>query len=395
MTVRIGIDRILDRELTIEGRRFGLLTNDAAVSSDSPDVPARARLVRFFSDEGASSIVRVFSPEHGIGAIEADGSAVADVTDTLTDLPVISLYGERFAPPAEALADLDAVLFDVPDAGARFYTYVWTLTHLIDACADAGVRVVVLDRPNPRSGKLSRAEGPILDLACCASFLGRLDIPITHGLTLGELALLWKAERRPEAQVEVVPVARWRRAMNWRETGLPFVPPSPALCTPNAVAMYPGLCLFEGFNVSVGRGSALSFEAIGAPWMDAEAVLNAVPDASLTGVEVDGTRFTPSICPYGDRICHGLRFQVIDHEIVRPVQLGMHLLRAVAGVHGTDLMGAPYPTVANPSGEGHLELLLGRKDVADRIRSATEGEILAWTSCDGWQVRVAEHLIYG
>lgn len=388
-SIRFGVDRLIDRSIEIEGDRLGILTNDAARSCASPSVPARVALVK-----GGTPIVRVFSPEHGIGALAADGTAVDDSVDARTGLPVVSLYGERLAPTLDSIADLDAVLFDVPDAGARFYTYLWSLTHLIDTCARADVEVIVLDRPNPHSGDLARAEGPLLDLQCCASFLGRLDIPITHGLTLGELARLWKAERRPEARLKVVPMTGWRRSMTWQQTGCRFVAPSPALRSAASVALYPGLCLFEAFNVSVGRGSDLSFESIGAPWLDPDAVIEHLEQDALEGVRFETASYTPSIRPYAGEACRAVRIDVTDAQRLRPVMLGMHLVRAVHRAHSEDLLSAPYPTVANPSGEAHLALLIGRREVAERLQSATVEDIRGWTRSDGWAERVAPHLLY-
>jgi uncharacterized protein YbbC (DUF1343 family) len=388
-SVRFGIDQVLDGSARLSGSRFGILTNDAARSSVLPGVPSRVGLL-----ERGTPLVRLFSPEHGIGAAAPDGSPVDDSIDAATGLPVVSLYGRSPAPRSETLADLDAVLFDVQDAGARFYTYLWSLTHLIDACADAGIPVVVLDRQNPLGGVTDDSEGPLLDLECCASFLGRLDIPITHGLTLGELARLWVAERRPDAQLQVVPLDGWHRSMRWPELGHDFVPPSPALRTFHAVALYPGLCLFEAFNVSVGRGSDVSFESIGAPWLDPDAVIDHLRSDALEGVRFIEESFSPSVRPYRGDVCRGVRVEVLDDRVVRPVMLGMQLVRAVNRAHPDRLAPAPYPTAANPSGERHLSLLIGQTDVAARLLSAESDEIRSWTRVEGWTGRVAPYLLY-
>lgn len=389
MRVLLGIDRVLEDDVRLDGSRLGILTNDAARSSVSPSEPSRLSLVK-----GALPIVRVFSPEHGVSARAADGSRVDDSVDAATGLPVQSLYGDRFAPAPSDVADLDAVLFDVPDAGARFYTYLWTLTHLIDACSEAGVDIVVLDRPNPISGDLARCEGPMLDVERCSSFLGRLSSPITHGLTLGEFARLWVAERRPDAALTVVTMKGWSRGMTFRETGLPFVPPSPALQSVDAVALYPGLCLFEAFNVSVGRGTDLSFQCIAAPWLDPEAIAADIPDDVTAALKLSAAEVIPTIHPYEGRRCRALRLAVRDEQCVLPVRLGMHLVRAVAQVHPDKLNSAEYPTAANPSGRRHLELLLGREDVAQELPSATRDQIDAWTSVPVWSRRVSDYLLY-
>jgi uncharacterized protein YbbC (DUF1343 family) len=393
--VRTGIDRLIDGDVHLDGSRFGILTNDAARVTRMPHLPARKLLVDAFESTGRGQFVRLFSPEHGIATRAADGTAVADAVDAVTGLPIVSLYGERLKPLAETVSDLDAVLFDVPDAGARFYTYIWTLTHLIDACAETGTTVIVLDRPNPQSGDLSKAEGPILDLSCCESFLGRMAIPITHQLTLGEMALLWKAEHRPEADVRVVAMKGWTRQMSWEKTGLPFVAPSPALQTSQSVALYPGLCFLEAFNVSIGRGSKMSFEAAGAPWMNPDAIIEAFSSEELAGVDLERVSFSPSIHPYSGQSCRGIRFRIHDPTALRPVALGMHLVRALHAVHPDRLEEARYPTVANPSGEDHLSLLIGDRRVAGGLAHSTGDDIISWTGVSNWRERVSGVLIYG
>ncbi|HEY9170955.1 MAG TPA: exo-beta-N-acetylmuramidase NamZ domain-containing protein, partial [Verrucomicrobiae bacterium] len=176
-----GVDQVLVTPGLLRGR-IGLVTNDAARTA--LDVRVRSRVAL----QGAGfKLIRLFSPEHGLGADTDDGAPVRDGFDPLTGLPVVSLYGNKLRPPRASLADLDAVVFDIPDIGARFYTYIWTLSHVLEACAEAGVPLVVLDRPNPLGGDLAAAEGPILDVARYGSFVGRAAIPIRHSLTAGEL----------------------------------------------------------------------------------------------------------------------------------------------------------------------------------------------------------------
>ena len=220
MSILFGADRLsIERRLPGNVRRAGLVTNDAARLAGNPKVYSRSALLA-----AGLPIVRLFSPEHGLGANVADGAAVSDGMDALTGLPVVSLYGEQMAPPPAALADLDAVLFDVPDVGARFYTYTWTLTHVIDACAVVGLPLFILDRPNPLGGLLEQAEGPLME-ARHFSFIGRHTLPVRHSLTLGEIGLLWRAERCPSADVHVIECAGWQRsALNYNDA-LAFVLP--------------------------------------------------------------------------------------------------------------------------------------------------------------------------
>lgn len=394
-STRLGINRLLDGDIRLQGSRFGMLTNDAARVGRGSGDPSRVLLADALQSSGTGEIVRVFSPEHGIAARAADGTAVDDAVDPLTGFPIVSLYGERLRPPTAAVSDLDAVLFDVPDAGARFYTYMWTLTHLIDACADAGVQVVVLDRPNPQTGVLSVAEGPMLDLDCCASFLGRLDIPITHQLTLGEIAMLWQREIRPEADVRVIRMDGWNRTMSGTDTGLPFVAPSPALTSVEAVRLYPGLCLFEAFNVSVGRGSAYSFRGIGAPWMRSEEVIEAMsPENHGAAVALHSVAFTPSLPPHAGERCAGVAITIRDATAFLPVAFGMRLVRAVLELHPAEVHGRKYPTAANPTGEDHLARLVGDRDVSARLPVGDGSDIQRWTSVPQWADRVSGLMLY-
>lgn len=386
--VTFGADRVAaDPALLGPVRRVGLATSDAARTAADPDRSARSALIA-----AGVPIVRLFSPEHGIRVDAPDGAAVRDDHDTETGRPVVSLYGDRFAPAPESLADLDAVLVDLPDLGVRFYTYAWTLTHIIDACADAGLPVVVLDRPNPLGGALTTVEGPILEPAW-ASFIGRHTLPIRHGLTLGELATLWQRERRPDADVRVITCTGWERDRLWPETGLPFVPTSPAIPTFDAALLYAGLCLFEATNLSVARGSPLSFRAVGAPWLDTDPVLDRLADRSLPGIRPRGDRFTPGLPPHAGNPCEAIRFDVVQPRLVRPVAAALALLCDIAATHPNHFARAPYPTAANPSGTHHLERLLGTALPVAAIERApgdvTDAVIRDWVAVPGWEPRWA------
>jgi uncharacterized protein YbbC (DUF1343 family) len=384
-TVLPGADRVAaDPRLLGPARRIGFLTNDAARLRDGA-TPTRVALL-----EAGVRLVRLFGPEHGLGANAPDGAPVADARDPVTGLPVVSLYGAQLAPPPDTLADLDLLLVDMPDVGARFYTYAWTLTHAMDACAAAGVPVAVLDRPNPVGGLLEWVEGPLLDPAC-ASFIGRHTIPVRHSLTLGELALLWARERAPGADVRVVECAGWARSMLWPATGLPFVPTSPAIGSFEAALLYPGLVLFEATNLSVGRGTPRSFRAIGAPWLDVPVLMNRVAQCAQSGVTLHEGTFTPATGPHAGTGCAALEIEVAQPALVRPVALGLALLGAVAGVHREQFAWSDYPTVANPTGGGHLERLLGVTGVREVIESdpaqLDDACIAGLTSAPGWPAR--------
>ena len=383
MTLSLGVDR--PEALTSAGyrhARLGLVTNDAALTSTAD--PARTALL-----EAGHHVVRLFSPEHGLSAQGRDGAHQADGTDRLTGLPVVSLYGDRLAPRPEDLDGLDAMVVDLPDVGCRFYTYPWTLSHVLESCAAAGLPVVVLDRPNPLGGDLSLAEGPMLDETRCASFVGRWSIPIRHCLTLGELARLWVREGRVAADVEVVPVEGWERAAQAMSSTRPWIPTSPAMPSAHTAALYPGTGLVEGFNLSDGRGTALPFRVVGAPWIDAGRLWRELRRLEIPGVATSPYGFIPSDGRYAGESCQGVLLTVLDPGVFRPVAFGVQLIRTIAQLWPEHLVETTYPTRANPTGSDHADLLLGIARAFDAVRADAVD-----TTVSGWAAHVDGALLY-
>jgi len=386
-----GIDQLLAAPGTLWGR-LGLVTNDAARLAADPELRSRVAL-----QQAGFDLVRLFSPEHGLAVSAPDGAAVTDGFDPLTRIPVVSLYGERERPPRESLADLDVVLFDIPDIGARFYTYIWTLFHLLEACAETGVPLVILDRPNPLGGDLAAAEGPVLDTEKFSSFIGRAAIPIRHSLTVGELAQLWNCEQDRNAKLQVIRCAGWRRTMHWPDTGLPIVQTSPAIASYEAAMTYPGLCLFEATNISVGRGTSVAFQAVGAPWFRAEETARRFSALSLPGVTSQPSHFTPASAPYAGARCESVRLRITEARQFCPVRAGLHLLATVMELHQEAFRWANYPTAANPTGEGHFERLIGQagiREILEENPADLEERIQTWTAVPGWAERVKDVLLY-
>ena len=324
--VRPGIDVLLaDSAVLVRGRRVGLVTNQAGV--DAQGVSDVVRL-----QAAGVKLVALFSPEHGFRGAADPGATVASTIDSATGLPIYSLYGRTTAPTDSMLAGIDLLLIDLQDAGARYYTYLFTTVEVMRSATRRGIRVVVLDRPDPIG---SPVQGNVLDTAYRTP-VGLLAVPMRYGMTLGELARLAKRDLGLGTDLGVVPVAGWRRDAPLDATGLPFVAPSPNLRSVESLYHYPGTCLFEGTNLSVGRGSDAPFTQIGAPWLDTGAVLGQVRAARLPGVSFRGVAFTPTRPgdgKYADTALLGIRLTVTDRATYDPTATAVHLLAAIRDVH--------------------------------------------------------------
>jgi uncharacterized protein YbbC (DUF1343 family) len=328
--VQVGLD-VLDAESPprLKGRKVGLVANAASVTADS----------RWVGDvllkEGVE-VMRLFTPEHGLRVQAADGAEVADSKHERTGLPIVSLYGKKKKPAPADLEGLDALVFDLQDAGVRFYTYVSTLMLCLDAAADAGIELVVLDRPNPLGGE--RIEGPAGDRAAVPeSFVNMAPGPLVHGLTTGEMARLVNGTRPKPAKLTVIAMKGWARTMTWADTGRTWVPPSPSLRDPEAAMAYPGVALLSATNVSEGRGTDTPFLLLGAPWAKGADIAAAV---ATPGFTLEPATFTPQASeaapdPVHKGVeCSGVRVHVADAKAARPYALGVALLRALRGQQG-------------------------------------------------------------
>ena len=390
--VQFGVDHLIGsvpREL--RRGRVGMVTSNVATTAIG-EHSSRAAL-----REAGVNLVRLFGPEHGLSGTAADGAVVSDAQDTQTGLPVISLYGRHVRPTRDSMDDLDAILYDIPDVGARFYTYIWTLSHLMEAAAETGKPIYVLDRPNPIGGDLDAVEGPMLDEKSLSSFVGRWEMPIRYSLTIGELASLWNVERKIGCDLRVVKCTGWTREMHWPATGLTFVPTSPNLPSYESALFYPGTCLIEGTKLSEGRGTEAPFRMIGAPWVNGKALAAALNDRKLPGVRATEAAFIPAGRKYEGEACGGVLLSAIDPHAIRPVALGLYLIADLIRLHPSDFEWLPYPTAANVSGHQHFDRLVGRVEVRetlDRQERGLDERISAWTSAAGWSDRVASHVMY-
>jgi uncharacterized protein YbbC (DUF1343 family) len=315
--VRLGVE-VLMSQTDRKRWRFGMLTNALATTSELvPSVDALR--------QAGFQIVALFVPEHGFYGAALAGEKIASGYDPKRGIPVFSLYGETLKPLPEWLNGLDALLVDLPDVGCRFYTYAWTMSYLMEAAAQRGLPVIVLDRPNPINGV--QVEGQS-QREVVGSLVGRFPIAIRHGLTMGELARWLTQTQFPNARVEVIPCEGWRRAMWWDETGLPWVPPSPAMATLETATVYPGTCLVEGTNLSEGRGTVRPFEWIGAPFADEDEVAALLNKLNLPGVRFRPHRFIPSASKHAGEVCKGVQVHITDRNAFQPVRTGFCVLAA-------------------------------------------------------------------
>lgn len=327
-TVRPGIQVLLDDSLhLIAGRRVGLLTNQTGV-----DAAGASDLDRLVASD--AQVTAIFTPEHGYRGV-LDRPDIGHGIDSATGIPVFSLYGEVREPTPVMLEPIDVLLVDLQDIGARPYTYISTTLLAMRACAAAGIPVVLLDRPNPIGGDV--VQGPLLDSAY-VSFVGMLPVPMRHGLTLGELARLGNQQLGIGANLIVVPADGWRRSLWFDETGLPWVKPSPSMPDLESATHYPGTVLFEATNLSVGRGTPVAFQVIGAPWLDAAKVIARL--GSRPGVLVTDTIVVPEAPPdgkYDERAIRAVRLRTRDRQRYNPVAVAVALLVAIQGEHPESL----------------------------------------------------------
>lgn len=348
---------------TLRGRRVGVLTHPAAIL---PDGTQAVDVLR-----GMGIDIRLLlGAEHGLrGTAQAGESESADM-DPVTRLPILDTYRATVDEVSERLADVDAVVVDLQHSGARFYTYESTLHDVMHACARAHVEVVVLDRPNPLGGEV--VDGPVLEPEH-VSFVGRTPIPVRHGLTLGELARLFAAlGGLPEP--EIVTMTGWRRGMLFADTALPWVAPSPNLPTAISALCYPGTCLFEGVNVSVGRGSANPFELVGAPWLDHH-YAQALRRRGFPGVILREAYFEPVADVYAGEACCGVQLHVTEPRTYDPLRTAMHLL---AGL----VESRPRRTEFRPA---HFDLLAGTTRIREALAAGQDPDRIA----DSWRAEAA------
>jgi len=373
-----------------DARRFGLLLNQASVGS-------RFRLAHeLLHARFPGRIGALFSPQHGLFAEQQDDMVESGHgRDPLTGAPLFSLYSETRRPKEEWLRGLDLLVVDLQDVGCRVYTFVWTVTHCLEACREAGLPLLVLDRPDPLGGVA--VEGAWLDLRF-ASFVGRAPIPMRHGLTMGELALHLNDSLGIGARVEVVRCDGWRRALRWSELGRPWVPTSPNLPRLEGVEVYPGQVLLEGTNLSEGRGTTTPFELCGAPFVDPWRLRAELDGLDLPGVVFRPIRFEPTFHKWKGESCGGLFLHVTDARAFRPVLTTVALLAAVRRLWPREFAWKPPPYEYERE-KPPIDCIAG----GDALRTAIDGgaapgDPALVSFCDGreagWRSATAAHRLY-
>ena len=389
-SVRTGVDRLLEAEMgLIQGKRIGLLTNHTGRLSNGVST------IEALANAGICRLTALFGPEHGIAGNAPDGVTVSGAVEHRLSVPIHSLYGAVQKPTREMLKDVDVLVCDIQDVGARFYTYISTIALAMEAAAEFSIPVVILDRPNPIRG-LS-FDGPVLQ-SSLRSFVGWMPIPITTGLTLGELCKLcndegWLAHGK-KAELHVVPMDHWRRSMWYDQTGLAWTPPSPNMATLETALVYPGTCLIEGTTLSEGRGTSNPFAVVGAPWADPDRVLGQLGRFGVRGVEFAPERFTPREIhgtahhpKFEGKQCLGISIRIANRDVVKPVYVGISVLAAFKRAH-------PDVTLLDPK---RFDLLAGNTQVREDLElGAPPDEICAaWESDLGDFARIrSEYLIY-
>jgi uncharacterized protein YbbC (DUF1343 family) len=314
-----------EQRALVQGKRVGLITNHSGI-----DRRARHTIDVLAAIPGVK-LTALFAPEHGIRGMVQAGGAVVDSRDKRTGAPIYSIYGKTHRPTEAMLANVDVLVYDIQDVGARFYTYISTMGECMEAAADRGIPFIVLDRPDPIGGLA--VEGPILDTARFKSFVGAYPIPVRYGLTTGELAGFIKSAIGKDVKLSVVRMKGYKRGMWYDQTSLPWVAPSPNIPSTVTAAVYPGMCLFEGTNISEGRGTTQPFEMIGAPWIDGEKLAHDLAALNLPGVLFRPASFTPTFSKYKGEGCQGIQVHIVDRNRYQPLRVALHVLEVIRRNH--------------------------------------------------------------
>ncbi|MDM5358623.1 DUF1343 domain-containing protein [Peribacillus sp. ACCC06369] len=352
--VNPGIEVLLKEEKDVlSGKKVGLITNPTGIDSKLTSI------VDLLHDDPDINLTALFGPEHGVRGDAQAGASVEYYIDEKTGLPVYSLYGKTKKPTPEMLKDVEVLVFDIQDVGTRYYTYIYTMAYAMEAAKENDIPFIVLDRPNPQGGE--SVDGPVLEPEF-SSFVGLYPIPLKHGMTVGELSTLFNKEFKIGADLKVIKMKGWKRDMDYDDTGLPFVLPSPNMPTVSTTFVYPATGLIEGTNVSEGRGTTKPFELIGAPYINGDELAGKLNALRLPGVKFRAASFTPMFSKHAGKLSHGVEIYITDREEFKAVPTGLHIIKTIQ-----DLYPGDFEFLA----ANNFNLLIGNGWVRSRIEEGS------------------------
>ncbi len=363
--VELGVDRLMENPDILKGKRVGLITNPTGINAE------RTSIVDLFDQSDDFELTALYGPEHGVRGDAQAGSTISSYIDEVTGLPVYSLYGATKKPTAEMLENVDVLVFDIQDVGTRFYTYIYTMAYAMEAAAENNIPFVVLDRPNPQGGL--RVDGPVLNPEY-ASFIGLYPIPLKHGMTVGELAQLFNTEYQIQADLEVVKMKGWKRSMMYEDTGLPFVMPSPNMPTTDTVNVYPATGLFEGTNLSEGRGTTKPFQLIGAPYIQAHEYAKELNDLDLPGVAFRAASFTPTFSKHSGKLTHGVEVYVTDPTRFESTKTGIAMIQTAHDLYPDDFEFLANDFITKLTGNAYVKDMILEGAPLEEILTKIEDE---------------------
>lgn len=359
--VQTGLENFIERPPQwLSGKRLGLLSNPASV--DRKICHAR----NLIHKHAPGRLMALYSPQHGFFAEKQDNMIESNhIIDPILEIPVFSLYSRTRIPTKEMFENIDILIIDLQDVGTRVYTFIYTMSYCLEAAKKFGKKVIVLDRPNPVNGIM--IEGNCLT-PDCVSFVGRYPIPMRHGLTIGELALLFNDFYGIGCDLEVVPMKNWNRSMFFQDTSLPWIPPSPNLPTPVSAMVYPGQVLWEGTNISEGRGTTQPFELFGAPFINTDKIISFLGGKTVPGALLRAVAFEPTSNKWAGRLCKGFQIHITDPYKYKPYITSLKLLEAVIFCHNNAFEWNP-PPYEYEFKRLPIDLILGNKKIRKDIET--------------------------
>lgn len=388
--MRVGLEVLQANDFDLlKNKRVGLMTNPSAVDHQLIST------YHIFSQSDAVNLTTLFGPEHGMAASAPDAASVDNAIDKHTGLPIYSLYGDHYRPTPDMLENIDVLVCDIQDVGVRFYTYVWTISYILEACGELGKEVVILDRPNPIGDRIS--GGPLEEEV--SSFVGRFDMPIRHGMTLGELSQMINQQWNPTpCQLTVVRCEEWERTMLWTDTNREFIQSSPGM--PNFVTAlhYPGSCMLEGTQLSEGRGTTLPFQVVGAPYIDGDHLADTLNARNLSGVRFRPHAFLPTASKFVGETCYGVQLHITDIEQFDPIHAWLTTIIEIATLYPEQFEWLPPHQIEYERGsQYHFDRLMGNTTYRSQIdNGATVEEVMTgWSAyCEQFRQLRQPFLLY-